>query len=128
MTDLESKVLNWFATGEVGLSSRCMASALTGRAFDGSHPHDPDDFYRCYKLLVAVPELRPRLHWLARISREWSTLVAHWDEIERTLIDEIGADGKKGLRAPRTYELMFALLHPVVAKKEKEEQPTNDHE
>ena len=104
----------WLASGSRGISSNTMFTVMTGvdALRDGyqSHPHDPDDFDRCLKLLHAVPELRLKLPLMARASPAWAALVEHWDEIERSHLDEVGLGWTKAGNAPRTYELMKKVL------------------
>lgn len=99
---IETRVLGWMATGRVGASSTCMARHLTGQAHDGFHPRDSADFGRCLGLLDAVPELRSRLSDMAAVSPYWTALVEHWDEIERRVREEDGAD-----------TVMRSLLDPI---------------
>ena len=58
---MEKKILNWFATGKVGVSSKAMACAAAGLEQDktwfNNHPSDPDDLNRCLLLLEQVPEI-----------------------------------------------------------------------
>ena len=88
MSTLESKILDWYASGERGVSSEAMACAVTGRKPDatwsgfGNHPSDAADFSRCAKLLIAVPEARQHLDKVAALSKKWKILVNHWDELE----------------------------------------------
>jgi hypothetical protein len=116
MSTLNDKVLDWFGKGEVGESSKCMALALTGHPFKTAfpvYPCDPDDFNRCYKLLKAVPELRSRLTWMKDVNGYWKALVAHWDEVEESLIGEIGENGAKSHKAPLTYNLMRSIYETL---------------
>jgi hypothetical protein len=109
----ETKVAHWFATGEVGTSSKTIASFLglgIRRCRDFSHPHDPDDLDRCLQLLEAVPELRESLPRLAALSPEWAALVGRWDEIERSHLDEVGLRWTKAHSAPKTYFLMREVI------------------
>lgn len=78
----------WLSTDDVGLSSKYMASVLGGGFIVSyAHPHDVDDFGRCSRLLLAVPEYRGRLPWMRDRSPQWAGLVAVWADIE-TLIAE----------------------------------------
>jgi hypothetical protein len=127
MDTVQSRVLEWLANGEVGVSSKCMAMWLqfgkrvTGSAF-GSHPHDPDDLNRCLKLLRCAPELRYSIKKMADISAEWAALVARWDEIEKSFIDEVGFDWSKSRSAKSTYELMKDVISNA-SKQKQEAQP-----
>lgn len=107
--DLMSKVLKWFATGRVGLSSKCMAVYLTTGEVDvrgGSYPHDPDDLNRCLLLLNEVPELREHLHKMSKVNKVWSNLVEDWDALESCFLNEVGLNWCKAKRAPITYKAM----------------------
>lgn len=112
MTEAQLKTIGWLANGETGLSSETMAFwlAFDVKKDDDSHPHDPDDLDRCLMLLDAVPEMRPHLPRMAEISPEWAALVANWDVIERSHLDEVGLGWTKAKSAPKTYELMRATI------------------
>jgi hypothetical protein len=101
-----SDLLNWFATGRVGASSRTMACHFMGVEHDGSYPYDPDDLNRCLLLLDAVPEIREHMNKIAEINNVWAALVDRWGEIEQTFLEEVGLNWIKGSSAPRTYKLM----------------------
>lgn len=110
----QRQVIRWLATGSVGLSSKCMAMWL---AFDQHTPErfcpaDPDDLDRCLKLLQAAPGLRPLIPKMAEVSKDWAALVPHWDEVERSHLDEVGLGWTKATRAPKTYALMRSILRP----------------
>jgi hypothetical protein len=109
------KVMDWMTTSPTGLSSVTMAAWLTfGVESAGkNHPQDPEDFNRCLMLLTAVPELRPYIHRMGKLSPAWRLLAARWEEIERTFLDEVGLGWNKGqhLRAAKTYALMQSILH-----------------
>lgn len=110
---MKNKILNWFATGEIGISSKAMASAIADIPLEdkwSNHPHDPDDLSRCLKFLAAVPEARQHLHKVAKLSKKWEKLIARWDEVEKSFIDEVGFDWCKGGSAKKTYDLMQKIL------------------
>lgn len=106
----------WFASGERGVSSETMALWLGFREKNnkrwswGNHPHDPDDFDRCLKLLRDVPGLREILPRMAEVSPVWAALVKRWDEIERCHLDEVGLGWTKARSAPKTYDLMRSVI------------------
>lgn len=103
---MKDKILQWFATGRVGASSKAMAMSVLELPVDGSYPHDPDDLNRCLLLLEAVPEIRQHMNKVAAMNATWSKLVARWDEIEKCFLDEVGLNWSKGGRAKKTYDLM----------------------
>ena len=112
--DIDRAVIWWFGTGRVGVSSRTLAMRATHRfAKHEGHPHDPDDFDRCLRLLADVPQLRERLHLVAKASPYWAALVARWDEVEALHLDEVGLGWTKARSAPKTYALMRAIYAPI---------------
>ena len=85
---LSDMAVEWLAVGEQGSSSQAMFYAITGvmpqRFSQGtrrSHPHDPDDFSRCYKLVKVVPELSSQLGKVAELSDTWATIILEWDNL-----------------------------------------------
>ena len=72
-------------------------------------PYDPDDFSRCYKLLVAVPEWKLELHKLKPLSKEWSNLVDNWDKL--TEMYELNTkENWKNSKKIGMYEFMQTLI------------------
>lgn len=117
---IKMQVAQWFATGETGLSGKCMALNI-GFRIQGNrdHPHDPADLDRCLKLLEAVPLLRERMPELTTVSPYWAALIANWDEIERSHIDEVGLGWTKASCAPKTYALIRSILDSVREQQSK---------
>ena len=106
---MEKKIIKWFVTGNIGSSSKAIVAQLMGiyaKRNWGDHPHDSGDFGRCYKLLEAVPEFKPRIKEMAVRSNEWAALVEHWDELTELYAN----DGK-------CYERMKEILSTVKEKK-----------
>ncbi len=112
MSDTREHVARWFAHGEVGASSKTMALylAFSERYKRAMAPADPADFDRCLRLLAAAPGLRKQLPRMAEVSDEWAALVARWDDIERSHLNEVGLGWTKARSAPRTYKLMRDIL------------------
>lgn len=108
--ELKDDILKWFATGQVGESSKAMAKHLLGYDHNGSYPLDPDDFNRCLLFLERVPEARQHLNKLRTISPVWDALVENWSGIEREFLAEVGLDWCKGHRAPKTYAFMQMVI------------------
>src|SRR5690554_43536 len=63
----------WLLTGDRGISSETIFGAITGLVINRRKypPADPADFYRCYKLINAVPEWKSELHKVAELSKTW---------------------------------------------------------
>ena len=86
MSNLAMKVLQWQATGDVGVSSATMASIALGldKPFYGSHfgaPHDPSDMLRCMKLLEAIPEIRDHFPAIAKRVPTFKGIIEQWDDL-----------------------------------------------
>lgn len=110
MSEIQSKVLNWIATGRVGASSKTMAMTACGLPSDGSYPFDPSDFNRCLMLLEAVPEVREHFDKIAALGIVWGRLIGRWAEIEACFLDEVGLNWSKAQSAPKTYDLMKEVM------------------
>lgn len=97
----------WFASRDTGTSSKTIWSVMTGIPVDWvSHPHDPADFGRCYRLLKLFPAWRKRLSEVAtKYPGAWTKLIAHWDELTSLYEEELPLN-----KAPRTYERMRELI------------------
>lgn len=107
MSQIQTKVLNWIATGRVGASSKAMAMAACGLPNDGSYPHDPDDLNRCLLLLESVPDVRDHFEKIAALGVVWERLIGRWADIEASFLDEVGLNWSKAQAAPKTYALML---------------------
>ena len=119
MSDIAASAdfIQWLANGRRGVSSNTIAQHLTGinclRGWSGSIPWDPDDLDRCLQLLEDVPALRPLMPQMATYSPEWAALVARWDEVEASHLEEVGLGWTKAKSAPKTYELMARIRKEV---------------
>lgn len=111
---MKDKILEWFATGRVGASSKAMACAVAGMPNDKSHPHDPDDLNRCLMFLKAVPEARQHFDKVAALNEYWKVLIDNFADIESSFIVEF--EGEKKGEKGSTYKLMRSLLDPVEDK------------
>ncbi|KKN65505.1 hypothetical protein LCGC14_0481090 [marine sediment metagenome] len=101
----------WIVEGEVGTSSKTMWAVLMGavegpRRLDGRHydiPHDPDDFRRCFKLIIQV-RWRARLPEISECFPAWKPYIERWNDLERLYIEE-----HPSRKFPRLYALMQEL-------------------
>jgi len=78
----------WIINGEVGTSSKTIWAVMMGAvlksrkdSWDYDVPHDPDDFSRCWKLLVLFPQWKERLPEVARIFPAWVGIVREWNKL-----------------------------------------------
>jgi len=90
----------WIVNGEVGTSSKTIWAVMMNAVIKNGNswwnydvPHDPDDFSRCWKLLMLIPEWRKRLPEVAEIFPKWKPFVREWDKLtkmyEQNLIDNL---------------------------------------
>lgn len=110
--DTEEKAYWWMANGERGMSSEAMWRCfMNDRNGGNSHPHDPDDFKRCYKLLECVPEWKEKhnLRKLKRLSQQWSNLVDNWDKLTEMYEENVKTNWKEYKRIGM-YEFMQKLI------------------
>lgn len=85
----------WIVEGEVGVSSKTIWAVMMGvakttrqcRSFDYDTPKDPDDFKRCHKLILTVPQWRGRLPEVASVFPKWIPFIRGWDKLEAMLRD-----------------------------------------
>ena len=120
--DIKTKILQWLATGEKGISSEAiafkMAGVVPGRSWS-THPYDPSDFKQCLKLVNFIPEIRSRLDEMRSISREWNAIIEHWKEIEECFMGEVAewlTAEHSDKRAHKTYELMRKVYAGAVTQ------------
>lgn len=109
---MDSRLAEWFASGDTGTSSETMALWLSSKVkcrWGASTPSDPSDLGRCLRLLERIPEWKARVSEMAECSRDWARMVRYWDQIAQSMADEVGIDWSKGQSAPLTYELMKQL-------------------
>lgn len=119
MTMVEIKVplsvIEWLADGERGCSSETIVEYLWGIPCTGrwglSVPKDPADLRRCLLLLKRSPETAARFQEMRSAGLTWFRLVNRWPDLERLLIEEIGAiENCRGWKAPKTYGAMQKCL------------------
>jgi len=95
------QTLRWEYEGHVDEASQTMADVLV-RASAGlpalqKQPMAPTTAASldcCVRFLEMLPNVRPRLHLLTRVSQPWANVVAAWDELEACLLqDRPSGDG-----------------------------------
>lgn len=107
---VKQKAFDWLQNGETGLSSKTMWFCFMGEEIKRpSHPYDPGDFKRCYKLLQAVPEWKLQLHNLKPLSKEWSNLVDNWDQLT-DMYEQNKKEDWKNHKIIGMYEFMQTLI------------------
>lgn len=95
MTDKEN-LIAWLESEYVGRSPLTIVAVmendplLSAALLRGNDLRPPDEwwgFSLCARLLKDVPEYRPRLNELRKLSATWSALVDAWEQLE-ALLDE----------------------------------------
>ena len=101
----------WLAEGERGSSSETIVGHLTGIhiAKHPCHPCDPSDFYRCYKLVEACPEIKAELQYVKNISPAWQKIIENWDTLVSMLLDAEEQEKKTGNNDGKLYAFMKSL-------------------
>ena len=110
--DVEEKAMWWIANGFVGMSSKTMWNCFMNiTKFPINHPHDPDDFSRCYKLLEAVPEWKEKsnMRKLKKLSEPWSNLVDNWDKLTE-MYEKNVKENWENYKEIGMYEFMQTLI------------------
>lgn len=102
-----ARAMQWLAGRDTGISSKAiMIHMLDGAPEEHSYPSDPADLGRCLRLLALIPEWRGRILEMSAVGCVWAGLARRWDDLEKSMIDEVGIGWEKGRSAPRTYQLM----------------------
>lgn len=93
MTDKElQRAHRWIVGGDTGMSSETIWSVMMGvPCRSPSTPLDPDDFGRCWRLLVLIPSWRPRMPEVAKKYPQWTAMVREWDRLS-TMYEAVIAD------------------------------------
>jgi hypothetical protein len=108
--NLEQRIARWAVSDDTGLSSQFLAACVLGDPDLAriSHPCDPSDFGRCYRLtrLLTTTELTEALILAGGCSKEWAAVAANWGDLcemyEAELTENTG-------KAPRLYKRMKEL-------------------
>lgn len=75
--------LDWLASGDTGISSETMFSAITGIPVSRYDvPKDIADIGRCVRMLRKLPDLRTQLHKVIEKHKEWMPYIDCWRELE----------------------------------------------
>ena len=101
----------WLLKGDRGISSETIFGVITGLRIEESQypPADPGDFYRCYKLIKAVPEWKSELHKVAKLSKTWKNVIDNWDKLSELLEEQIDWRNKGISASNGMYDFMKQL-------------------
>lgn len=108
MKTIEKRLIEWFVSGDTGLSSEAIAAHMSGAGSRKrmDYPSDPSDLGRCLRLLDKIPEWKDRIGEMSQYSPGWAGLVKNWDKISKSMEDEAGINWQKAKSAPITYDMM----------------------
>lgn len=71
---------DWLGSDDVGMSSKFMASVLTGQfKAEFAIPYDPDDLGRCIRMIQAIPELKDSIHLMSSHGTMWTAVANNWE-------------------------------------------------
>ena len=71
---------DWLGSDDVGMSSKFMASVLTGQfKAEFAIPYDPDDLGRCIRMIQAIPELKDQIHLMCSHGTMWTAVANNWE-------------------------------------------------
>lgn len=104
---VQERASAWFAKGETGLSSKCIARfMLCEPNTEINWPHDPSDLRRCVMLLDLIPEWRSKIPSMFVLGGGWAKLAPRWNEVVSLFRTECPEYVGK---APQTYALIQQL-------------------
>ena len=98
---------DWWDCGDTGTSSQSIWQHMMGVPDEMRYPLDPDDFGRCYRLVIApwAGPWKARLEELVQYGGAWERLVCAWAELEKLYLEELPTG-----RGPRLWEVMRKLI------------------
>jgi hypothetical protein len=101
----------WLLKGDRGISSETIFGAITGLWINNYKypPADPSDFYRCSKLLKAVPEWKSELSKVAKLSETWKKVIDNWEKLSELLEEQIEWRDKGISASNGMYDFMKQL-------------------
>jgi len=74
----------WLLSGNCGISSETMLAIALGVdevGYRAGAPYDYGDFFRCYRLVQQVPEIREHFPRIAAAVPEFAGVLRCWDEL-----------------------------------------------
>lgn len=97
----------WIVGRDVGVSSKTIWSVFMDVKPDWADvPYDPDDFGRCFRLLLLAPSYwRRNLKLVALRYPEWAPLVREWDALSKFYLEEPPSG-----TCPKLYARMRELI------------------
>ena len=113
--DTLKRAMAWMQGHDTGNSSKAICAYMLGGVdVDADdYPRDPADLGRCLRLLERCPEWKARMPEMAKFGVVWKALAERWDELAKSMVDEVGLHWEKGSKAPKTYDLMRSIREPA---------------
>jgi hypothetical protein len=102
----KDRVINWFITGERGISSESLAGVALGKDCAISFPRDPADFRRCVNFLnlLTMHEAKDLLREIAGMHECWKVIWNNYVELMDLYMKEC-----EQKTAPKLYAKMKEL-------------------
>lgn len=103
--EVKKEWLDWLASGDTGISSKTMLSAITGIPISERPdvPGDIADVGRCVRMLRKCPDLRGQLQKVIDKHKEWMPYIDCWKELEK-LYDECVAFEAKSEEEKKAFK------------------------
>ena len=105
--------LEWIISGETGISSKTMWSAINGvttkeqnhrKGLKHDVPYDPADFRRCYLYVNQTNVTKEQLQKVKEVFKWYAPFIDNWDELVSIYESEKGTGS-----CPKTYDFIQEL-------------------
>ena len=125
-SNMQQEIIQWLMHGENGVSSIAIAqTALKKPHQKYSHPTTPKSFRQCLLIIEQIPEAMQAVEELAKESKEWTSILAHWDELETTVRQRMGRTRQ---RSTRTRTQAVTNDDPTITETVKPRQKGTTHQ
>lgn len=88
----------WIIYGRVGISSKTMWAVLKNIEVEkdyGDIPYDPDDFSRCFELIVKCELTKKDLNKISDKLPYWKPFIDSWDKLNKMYAENINTNWDK---------------------------------
>lgn len=108
--EVKKEWLEWLASGDTGISSETMFSAITGVPVQRNDvPHDIGDFGRCHRMLKAT-NLRDQIGKVVEKFPSWTPYIDCWIELENLYEEcrkweKLSQEEQKAMKKKKYFEV-----------------------